>query len=59
MEFLAMVHLYWPHVYQYVQRSHEAMLEALEYLYNERDGRQDEDPALDALIEKLENATGE
>lgn len=57
-EFLAVVHLYWPHVYQYVQRSYEAMQEALEHLYNERDGRHDPDEVLDALIEKLENATG-
>ena len=59
MEFLAIAHLYWPHVYQYVQRSYEAMQEALERLYNERDGRHDPDETLDALIEKLENATGE
>lgn len=59
MEFLALAHLYWPHVYQYVQRSYEAMQDALERLYEERDGRHDPDAALDALIEKLENATGE
>ena len=58
-EFLAVVHLYWPHVHQYVQRSYEAMLESLEHLYNERDGRDEPDEALDALIEKLESATGE
>ena len=58
-EFLAVVHLYWPHVYQYVQRSYEAMQDALEHLYNERDRKDEDDPALDALIEKLENATGE
>ena len=58
-EFLAIAHLYWPHVYQYVQRSYEAMRDALERLYNERDGRHDTDEALDALIEKLESATGE
>ena len=59
MEFLAIAHLYWPHVYQYIQRSYEAMHEALERLYDERDGRHDPDEKLDALIEKLENATGE
>ena len=58
-EFLAIVHLYWPHVYQYVQRSYEAMQDALEHLYKERDSKDEDDPALDALIEKLENATGE
>ena len=58
-EFLAIVHLYWPHVYQYVQRSYEAMQDALEHLYSERDSKEEDDPALDALIEKLENATGE
>ncbi len=58
-EFLAVVHLYWPHVHQYVQRSYEAMLESLEHLYNERDSRDEPDDALDALIEKLESATGE
>jgi len=57
-EFLSVVHLYWPHVYQYVQRSYEAMQDALERLYHERDGRHDPDPELDALIEKLESATG-
>lgn len=59
MEFLAIAHLCWPHVYQYVQRSYEAMQEALGRLYAERDGRHDPDEKLDALIEKLENATGE
>lgn len=58
-EFLAIAHLYWPHVYQYVQRSYEAMQEALARLYDERNQRHDQDGALDALIEKLENATGE
>lgn len=58
-EFLAVVHLYWPHVFQYVRRSYEAMRDALERLYIERDGRHDPDEALDALIEKLENMTGE
>ncbi len=58
-EFLAIAHLYWPHVYQYVQRSYEAMQEALARLYDERDNLDDPDEALDALIEKLENATGE
>ena len=57
-EFLAIAHLYWPHVYQYVQRSYEAMQEALERPYDERDNLDDPDEALDALIEKLENATG-
>ncbi len=58
-EFLAIAHLYWPHVYQYVQRSYEAMQEALEYLYEKRDETDGDDEALDALIEKLEGATGE
>lgn len=42
-----------------VERSYEAMQDALEHLYNERDSKAEDDPALDALIEKLENATGE
>jgi hypothetical protein len=42
-----------------VQRSYEAMQEALARLYDERDNLDDPDEALDALIEKLENATGE
>ena len=59
-EFLSIVHLYWPHVHQYVQRSYEAMQEALEHLYSERDSQGDDpSPALEALIEKLESATGE
>ena len=58
-EFLAIAHFYWPHVYQYINLSYEAMQEALERLYDERDGLHDPDPALDALIEKLEKATGE
>ena len=37
---------YWPHVYQYVQRSHEAMQEALERLYDERDNLDDPDGRL-------------
>jgi hypothetical protein len=59
MEFLALAHFNWPIVFQYIQRSYEAIQEALDRLYDERDGLHDPDPALDALIEKLENAVGE
>ena len=58
-DFLCLAHLYWPHVYQYIGRSFEAMTDALEYLYELRDTKEGDDEALDALIEKLENASGE
>jgi hypothetical protein len=57
-EFLAIAHFYWPQVYQYTNKSHEAMQDALEYLYEKRDTIEGSDEALDALIEELETACG-
>lgn len=58
-QFMAIVHLYWPHVHQYVERSQAAMQDALAYLYAEREEIEGSNEEIDALIEKLENASGE
>jgi hypothetical protein len=63
-EFLCLAHLYWPHVHQYVERSHSALQAALEYLYDaldkaERDRPEESHEKLAALIEQVERACGE